>query len=89
MKMKKKLLSVFLAFALAAGTVPALPADLAGTAVSVSADNTTSDGFEYQLVNDGKNVQITGYTGSAESVTVPAKLTARLSQVLIPLHSTE
>ena len=74
MKMKKKLLSVFLAFALAAGTVSALPADLAGTAVSVSAANTTSDGFEYQLVNDGKDVEITGYTGSAESVTVPAKI---------------
>ena len=77
MKMKKKLLSVFLAFALAAGAVPALPSGFAGTAVSVSAALTTDDGFEYQIINDNKEIMITKYNGSAENVSVPAKINGK------------
>ena len=77
MKLKKKLMSVFLAFALAVGTVPAMPMGLAGTGTVVSAYETTSDGFEYQLINDDKEILITGYNGSAEDVTVPAKINGK------------
>ena len=74
MKIKKKILSVFTAFLLAAGTVCALPGETFGTVASVSAaDNVTEDGFKYLELEDG-TLKITGYDGKAAEVTVPAKI---------------
>ncbi len=74
--MRKKILSGILALALVLGAgAPVTEKPVSGL-FSITASAESYNGFEYRIESNG-NITITGYTGTATKITVPAKISGK------------
>lgn len=81
MDLKKKIVSLVIAFGLAVGACAALPAAVFPDVPSITASAQTSGAWDYELLSDS-SVKLTAYHGSDSKLTVPSSIGGKKVTVL-------
>ena len=78
MKRLKKMMAVFLAFAVLCGLGTGLPQNILPVHHVYAVETSSEDDFSYRLINEGNQVEITKYNGSNATVEIPDNIDGKM-----------